>query len=75
MVRAKVMSGRTLRGHVFLDLGPVRSRLESFFSRIFDIFSVQNYVKDQDFSYLLVTLGQNVNIQVFLGVSSYIVLS
>jgi hypothetical protein len=75
MVRAKVMSGRTLRGHVFLDLDPVGSRLESFFSRIFDIFSVQNYVKDQDFSYLLVTLGQNVNIQVFLGVSSYIVLS
>ncbi len=52
------MPGRNLQGHVFLGLDLVGSRLESFFSRIFDTFSVQNYVKGQDFSYLLVTLGK-----------------
>jgi hypothetical protein len=49
-------------------------RPESFFSLIFDTFSVQNQIKGQDFSYLWVTLGKEINIKLFLVVSLHIVL-
>jgi hypothetical protein len=44
------------------------------FSLIFDTFSVQNQIKDQGFSYLLVTLGEKIIIKLFLVVSPHIVL-
>ncbi len=59
---------RELRVHVLLDPE------SNCFSLILGTFCVHDQIKDQDFSYLLVTLRKKVNIKLFLVVFSHIVL-
>jgi hypothetical protein len=71
-IRKEVHNSRTA-GPRFFGHRSDRFRPE-FFSLIFDTFRVHDQIKDQDSSYLLVTLRKKVNKKLFFVVFSHIVL-